>query len=69
MIYVCITVFTKIIVLSCSTYNVIVLDTQIMSMTYQQFVEYATDLKNHSDSIDDGWNIRQYQCPLVKRAN
>ncbi|XP_022164671.1 ubiquitin-like-conjugating enzyme ATG10 isoform X1 [Myzus persicae] len=35
-----------------------------MSMTYQQFVEYATDLKNHSDSIDDGWNIRQYQCPM-----
>ncbi|XP_060856590.1 ubiquitin-like-conjugating enzyme ATG10 isoform X2 [Metopolophium dirhodum] len=36
-----------------------------MSMTYQQFVEYATDLKYHSDSIDDGWSLRQYQCPMI----
>jgi len=37
-----------------------------MSMTYQQFVDYATDLKNHSDSINDGWSLCQYQCPMVK---
>ncbi|XP_060848070.1 ubiquitin-like-conjugating enzyme ATG10 isoform X2 [Rhopalosiphum padi] len=35
-----------------------------MSMTYQQFVEHATDLKKHSDSIDDGWNFREYRCPV-----
>ncbi|XP_026818572.1 ubiquitin-like-conjugating enzyme ATG10 isoform X2 [Rhopalosiphum maidis] len=35
-----------------------------MSMTYQQFVEHATDLKKHSDSIDDGWNFREYQSPM-----
>lgn len=38
-----------------------------MSMTYQQFVDYATDLKSHSDSIDDGWSLCQYQCPMVKK--
>ncbi|KAE9533448.1 hypothetical protein AGLY_009086 [Aphis glycines] len=35
-----------------------------MSMTYQQFVDYATDLKSHSDFIDDGWSLCQYQCPM-----
>lgn len=37
-----------------------------MSMTYQQFVDYATDLKSHSNSIDDGWSLCQYQGPMVK---
>lgn len=36
-----------------------------MSMTYEQFVEYALALKHHSDSIDDGWSICEYQSPMV----
>lgn len=37
-----------------------------MSMTYEQFIKYAVDLKKHSDSIDDDWNFCEYQNPMVK---
>lgn len=36
-----------------------------MSMTYEKFVDYALDLKNLSDSIDDGWNICEHLNPVV----
>ncbi|XP_025409142.1 ubiquitin-like-conjugating enzyme ATG10 [Sipha flava] len=36
-----------------------------MSMTYDQFMEYALDFKNHSDSIDDGWNIHEYKNQMT----
>lgn len=34
-------------------------------MTYDQFMEYALDFKNHSDSIDDGWNIHEHENQMV----
>lgn len=37
-----------------------------MSLTYDQFLKYALDLKNHSDLIDDGWNFCECQNPMVK---
>lgn len=37
-----------------------------MAMSYEQFVDYVLDLKNHSDSIDDDWNICVYQNSMVK---
>lgn len=36
-------------------------------MTYEQFVDYALDLKHHSDSIDDGWNFCEYQNSMVNQ--
>lgn len=37
-----------------------------MSITYEQFIEYALELKNHSDSIDDDWNFCEYRSSMVK---
>lgn len=34
-------------------------------MSYHQFVEYAVSLKNHSDTIDDGWAMCEYTNALV----
>jgi len=34
-------------------------------MTYEEFVIYATDLRNHSDSVDDDWELREYQNAMV----
>lgn len=34
-------------------------------MTYDQFVKYALNFKKHSDSIDDGWNIQEYENQMV----
>lgn len=40
-----------------------------MSMTYEKFVGYALNLKDLSDSIDDGWNICEHLNPMVKLQN
>jgi len=36
-------------------------------MTYEQFVFYASDLRNHSCLIDDDWNLQEYKNPMVSR--
>lgn len=36
-----------------------------MSLTYKEFVDCALELKNHSDSIDDDWNICEHRSPMV----
>ncbi|VVC26943.1 Hypothetical protein CINCED_3A005843 [Cinara cedri] len=35
-----------------------------MSLTYKEFIDYALDFKNHSDSIDDDWNICEHKNPM-----
>lgn len=37
-------------------------------MSYEQFVSYAVDLKNHSDSIDDDWNLCEHLNPMVNSS-
>ncbi|XP_050439373.1 ubiquitin-like-conjugating enzyme ATG10 isoform X2 [Adelges cooleyi] len=39
-----------------------------MSMSYHQFVEYAVSLKNHSDTIDDGWAMCEYTNALDNKV-
>lgn len=38
-----------------------------MNMTYEQFVIHASDLRNHSCSIDDDWNLQEYRNPMVSQ--
>ncbi|XP_050530345.1 ubiquitin-like-conjugating enzyme ATG10 [Daktulosphaira vitifoliae] len=38
-----------------------------MSISYDQFIKYAMDLKAHSDLIDDNWIISEYVNPLENK--